>query len=221
MPKRLLPLVTGQIYHVFNHANRNDQLFTDENVIKHFLTILEYYRQHTPTVRLSYYQKWFKEHGESIRRDAKSKHDVSIISYAIMPNHFHLVIEQKIDGGISHFMSNIQNSFTRFYNTMSESRGHAFEGQYKAILIESEEQFLHLTRYVHLNPTTAGFLTLAELESSYLTSFPTYINNNHLHWIDKSRIIDSHRSSKQYHDFVRDNADYQKTLSQIKKLCLD
>ena len=126
-----------------------------------------------------------------------------------------------MDGGISHYMSNIQNSFTRFYNTLIGTRGHVFEGQYKAVLIESEEQFLHATRYVHLNPVTASLLSLVELENSYLTSFPTYINNNQLYWIDKSRILDTNRSSKQYHEFVRDNIDYQKTLSQIKKLCLD
>lgn len=138
-----------------------------------------------------------------------------------MPNHFHLVIEQKIDGGISHFMSNIQNSFTRFYNTLEEIRGHVFEGQYKAVLIDSDEQFLHVTRYIHLNPTTAGLLSLVELENSYLTSFPAYINNSNLYWIDKSRIIDNHRGSEQYRNFVGNNVDYQKTLSQIKKLCLD
>lgn len=221
MPKRHYPFVTGQIYHVFNHANRNDKLFTYENVIKHFLKILEYYRQHTPTVRLSYYQKWYKEHGENIQRDLISQHDTSVIAYGIMPNHFHLVLEQTMDRGISRYMSNIQNSFTRFYNTLEESRGHVFEGQFKAVLIESEEQLLHITRYVHLNPTTANLISFSELEHSIRTSFPSYINKSNLSWIDKSRIIDNSRSPKHYYDFVKDNADYQKTLSQIKKLSLD
>lgn len=179
MPKRRLPLVTGQIYHIFNHANHNDQLFSDEKVIKHFLTILEYYRQHTPTVRLSYYQKWFKEHGENIKRAKNTKYDVEVIAYAIMPNHFHLLLEQKIDGGISHFMSNIQNSFTRFYNTIYEIRGHVFEGQYKAILIETEEQLLHVSRYIHLNPITANILTFSELTNDKRTSLPAYLGKDY------------------------------------------
>lgn len=214
-------MVTGKIYHVFNHANRNDRLFSDENVTKHFLRIIEYYRQHTPSVRLSYYQKWHMEHGEKIQRDTNPKYDVSVIAYGIMPNHFHLIVEQKMERGISRYMSNIQNSFTRFYNTLEGSRGHVFEGQFKAVLIVTEEQLLHVTRYVHLNPTTANLISFSELEKNIRTSLPYYINKQSTGWIDKSRIIDKRRSPKQYYDFVKDNADYQKTLSQIKKLSLD
>jgi putative transposase len=72
-----------------------------------------------------------------------------------MPTHIHLVLRQLKDGGISKFMSNILNSYSRYFNIKHNRKGPLWEGRFRKVLVGSDEQLLHLTRYVHLNPVTA------------------------------------------------------------------
>ena len=76
---------------------------------------------------------------------------MEIICYCLMPNHLHLLLRQLMDGGISKFMSNFANSYTRYFNTKSKRKGPVFEGKFKAKRIETDEQLLHLSRHIHLN----------------------------------------------------------------------
>jgi putative transposase len=77
---------------------------------------------------------------------------VDILSYTLMDNHYHLVLEQLVDRGIEHFMHKLSTGYTKYFNARSTNRGVIFESRYKAVHIKTDEQFIHITRYVHLNP---------------------------------------------------------------------
>lgn len=72
-----------------------------------------------------------------------------------MPNHFHLLIKQTEQNGISEFVGKFSNSYTKYYNTKHNRVGALLQGQLKAVLIESGEQLIHVSRYIHLNPTSS------------------------------------------------------------------
>ncbi|MCK4968639.1 MAG: transposase [Candidatus Aenigmarchaeota archaeon] len=79
---------------------------------------------------------------------------VNIICWCLMPNHFHLVLEQLVDGGISLFMQKIGAGYTKYFNLKYERVGSLFQGTFKAIRIEEENYLLQLIRYFHLNPVS-------------------------------------------------------------------
>ncbi|MDO8579983.1 MAG: transposase, partial [Candidatus Omnitrophota bacterium] len=139
---------------------------------------------------------------------------VEIIAYCLMPTHIHLVLKQLKDNGISHFMRNIQNSYTHYFNERYKRKGPLWIGRFKNVLVESDSQLLHLTRYVHLNPSTAG-LTRNPLDwhSSYGEYLNPKTNDRLCHW---EELIDL--STSQYRAFVEERIDYQRELAFLKHL---
>lgn len=83
----------------------------------------------------------------------KSKPLAKILALCLMPNHFHLLLQQVREQGIALFIQRFSNSYTKYFNTKRERVGLLFQGKYKSVLIETDEQLLHLSRYIHLNPS--------------------------------------------------------------------
>ncbi len=142
---------------------------------------------------------------------------VNIIAYCLMPTHIHLILKQLTNNGISYFMSNILNGYTRFFNTKNKRKGPLWEGRFKNVQITSQEQLLHLTRYIHLNPTTASLVDSPKkwLYSSYLE----FLGKSDRNISDYKGIINM--SSKDYQDFTESYINEQKELAKIKKLVLE
>jgi len=77
---------------------------------------------------------------------------VAIIAWCLMPNHFHLFVQQLKEGGVSSFMHKLGTGYTTFINKKYERSGHVFQGRFRAKSIDKENYFLHISRYIHLNP---------------------------------------------------------------------
>jgi len=135
-----------------------------------------------------------------------------------MPTHIHLVLKQVVDNGISKFMAKVLNSYSRYFNCRHHRKGHLFEGKFKNVLVKDDEQMLHLTRYFHLNPTTAGLVK--KPEDWFHSSYSEYIGKNKEDSICDFKEIISIKPA-QYRKFVHDRIDYQKKLSLIKHLLID
>lgn len=138
-----------------------------------------------------------------------------------MPNHFHFLLKQKIDHGISNFISNFTNSYTKYFNTKYDRVGPLFQGLFKAVLVESEEQLIHLSRYIHLNPVTSSLVKPEDLQNYYWSSYPEYVDLLEDSLTNKHLILDFFPSIDKYKEFVLDQVDYAKKLEFIKHLILD
>ena len=140
-----------------------------------------------------------------------------------MPNHFHLLLKQIIDGGISKFMSNFTNRYTRYLNTKNDRNGPIFQGRFKAIRIETDEQLLHVCRYIHLNPYTSYVVkTFSNLEKYPYSSFPEYLGKTKREFCNKELILHHfNKDRKDYKKFVFNQANYQRELNKIKHLTLE
>ncbi len=77
---------------------------------------------------------------------------VEILAFALMPNHFHLMVRQLTEGGIVKFMQKLGTSTTMRFNKKNKRVGPLFQGRFKAVLVEEEAQLLYLPHYIHLNP---------------------------------------------------------------------
>jgi len=222
MPGRAIPLVTGEIYHVFNRGIDHRPTFLNKRAFQRAINTLEFYQFSSPPMRLSKFLILSsKEREKIICQLNKREKLVDFLAFCLMPNHFHFLIRQNADNGISKFMSNFQNSFTRYFNTGQGRVGPLFLDQFKAIRIESDEQLLHISRYIHLNPYSSFFVKkLEDLNRYPWSSFPEYLHDEEK--ICKKEIIFSFfRNRKDYKKFVFDQADYQRNLEKIKHLVLE
>ncbi|PIV08481.1 hypothetical protein COW38_03465 [Candidatus Collierbacteria bacterium CG17_big_fil_post_rev_8_21_14_2_50_45_7] len=221
MGKRIIKPYTGGIFHVFNRSINGEVIFDEAKSCDRMLTNIIYYRQTEQPVSLSYYLAWCAKNRSPM--SLKGKKLITLLSYCLMPTHFHFLISQNEEHGISEFMGNIQNSYTRYYNSVHERSGHLFQGQYKIVEITSDEQLLHVSRYIHLNPATARMISDESLEDYEFSSLYelTHKNSPH-HLADLTKIVGSNDKSISTHlKFIKDHADYQRKLKQIKNLLFD
>jgi putative transposase len=75
-----------------------------------------------------------------------------IFCYVLMPNHFHFVLKELADGGISKFFQKVLSGYTLYFNQKYKRMGTLFESRFKDKLIDSEQYFSHLVQYIHNNP---------------------------------------------------------------------
>lgn len=142
--------------------------------------------------------------------------------YSLMPNHFHFLLRQEINGGISKFLSQFLNSYTRYFNTKNDRVGQLFLDTFKNVLVEREEQLLHLSRYIHLNPFSSSIInSLEDLYKYEWSSLGEYIGRSEDSICEKEMILSSFRTKESYKKFVSDRADYQRELKQIENLIIE
>jgi len=77
---------------------------------------------------------------------------MELTSFCLMPNHFHLMVKEIEENGIARYMQRVLNSYTKYYNTKYNKSGHLFQGPYKIVHVENNDQLLYLSAYIHRNP---------------------------------------------------------------------
>lgn len=221
MSDRRTPLVTGEFYHIFNRGVARQPIFLSKYDYQQALLALSYYRFTKPPIRLSRFKNLsLVERGKLLKELKTTEKLVEIISYVFMPNHFHFLLKQTADNGISIFLSKLSNSYTKYFNTKHTRPGPLLQGIFKSVHIESDEQLLHLSRYIHLNPAATGVIREDELFSYPWSSLPNFIKGESpLVFLEP---VLAHFSSKEdYKKFVLDQVDHARRLEEIKHLTLE
>jgi len=225
MPGRKFPLVTNQIYHVFNRGVAHQPTFLDKRDYIRAVDSMAYYQNAKPFLKYAKFLKLSTQDREKFWEQFKNSENklIEIISYCFMPNHFHFLVKQLADGGISKFLSNFTNSYTRYFNTKNEREGPLFTGKFKSVRIETDEQLFHISRYIHLNPYTSYVIKkIEDLETYPYSSFPEYLEeNSFVRLCSKDIVVSTFSKRNAYRDFVFDNSDYQRQLDKIKHLVLE
>jgi len=215
MPSRKVPLVTGAYYHIYNRSQFSMPIFSLDVDAKAMLKTLIYYTLINPPRRLSYEKRYDAKNSEPLDYTNRL---VSVLAYCIMPNHFHLILKQEVDGGISAYMQRLTLSFVHYYNIKNNQKGHLFESGFKSVLIESENQLLHVSRYIHLNPSSAK---LVEDPLKYpFSSLQYYVHGGEKIPLFFDDIIKSN-GREHYRNFVYANLEYQQSLQSIKNQLID
>lgn len=219
--KRREILATGETYHVFNRSVGKEEIFIKGLELERALALLEFYR-FPQKLRFSFFKRLQKEIKQEYISGYKTLDAlVEIYSFALMPNHFHLLIKQTTDKGIEKFLSNFQNSFAKYYNTKYQRGGSLFQNSFKAKRLSSDEEFLHVSRYIHLNPVTSFLIEYDDLQTYPWTSYPYYLEKGKNDLISTNFIIDLVGSRLKYEKFVANQVDYQRKLYLIKHLILE
>lgn len=118
-------------------------------------------------------------------------------------------------------MRNFQHSYSKYFNLKNDRTGGLFQAMFKAVRIETDEQLIHVSRYIHLNPVSSMLIKIEKLEDYLWSSFKDYILDTNSVLISPVLILKYFKSKNKYKEFVFNQADYQKRLESIKHLTLD
>jgi len=212
-------LANNEIYHVFNRSIEQKPIFTDKRERDRALLTLDFYRFSKISTGLAQVLKLELERRNFFLSQLKEKGEklAEILSFCLMPNHYHLLLRQIQEGGIREFISNFGNSYTRYFNTKHKRVGPIFQGYFKSVRIEDEEQLIHVVRYVHLNPVVSYLVSQDDLEKYPYCSFQEYLGKKE-GFCNKNIVMDHFLSIDKFTNFTFDQVDYGRKLEAIKHL---
>ncbi len=202
------------MYHIFNRGVEKRPTFESAHDYQRYLLLMQFYERHHP------YQFSRLNHQERLEFITKKSGEpiVDIVCYCLMPNHYHLILKQLKDGGISEFFSKIADGYTKYFNIVYERVGPLFQGPFKAVHIEDNKQLLHLSRYIHINPAVSSLVKKAE--DYPWSSYREYLNRSG-GFCQKEIITGQFKLISQYQKFVNDYTDYQKKFRKIEHLVIE
>lgn len=214
MPSKYLVrnFTDGSIYHIFNRGVERRAIFQDDEDYHLFLYYVYIYL--TPLDRVL--RRYHDLPVRLLHKNVSERAD--LLAYCLMPNHFHLLVQQKEKGGVSQFMKQLANAYTRYFNQKYRRSGVLFESAFKAVHVPTDELLMHTSRYIHLNPVVAGLSREPEYPWS---SYKEYIDDAPLKLCHSQPVLELFPSVYAYKKFVHDQKDYAKKLHEIKHLTIE
>jgi REP-associated tyrosine transposase len=164
----------GAYYHVMNRGLSRRHIFLEDNGRQSFLDLLG---------------------------DLSGLWKIEIHAYCLLDNHYHLLVSTPQDG-LARAMRHLDGVYTQKFNRVHHRDGPLFRGRYKAILIDAEEYFLAVVRYIHNNPLVAGVVT--DIDRYRWSSHSGYLNKKQCpQWLDTRSVLSRFGDLKQYRQFMR------------------
>lgn len=224
MSRRKTPIITGQIYHIYNRGIAGQPIFTSVYDYRRFVELIKYYRYLSPNLRFSFYHRLAIDEKQNYLKEMKLKKTphIEIFAFCLMPNHYHFVVKELIENGISKFIGNLQNSYAKYFNTKNNRNGSLFTEMFKNVRVENDKQFIHLARYIHLNPLTSYIIKKPEELDNYpWSSFPIYLKDTGEDYIEKNNLLSQFKNINAFETFTKDQIDYQRKIHYILHLNLE
>jgi len=224
--QRKISLSTDNFYHIYNRGVDKRIIFLKDSHYSRFISLIDHYLKYDypySSLKKRLEQCNSPKAKQLVLSDLQShriKPPVEVISFCLMPNHYHLTLKQLTENGITQFLHRIGTAYSNFFN-MSENRtGRLFETKFKSVMVETEEQLIHLSRYQHLNPTKLNIKSPIGLLHYPWSSLPSYIGPKPLPFVNTQPILSLFHSSQSYFNFIlAEIGEYEPSL--IEHLAID
>jgi putative transposase len=142
-----------ELYHVLNRGVDKRDIFLDNRDRARFVHDLYEFNSHNPAGNA--YRRfpmmdvgrpsWEPTHRSPNRL-------VDIHGWVLMKNHYHLLLSECVEKGLSRFIQKLNGGYAKYFNERNKRQGALFQGKTKRIMIDSDGHFLHILHYIHLNP---------------------------------------------------------------------
>lgn len=145
-------------FHIYNRGTEKRVIFTDYVEYCRFVFLMWICQIGSPEINLT--RRNIIVAAEAILSGAKpdqkfytKEHEpfVALVAWNLLPNHFHFILVPLVKGGISKYMGNIANAYTKYFNARHWRNGRLFQGPYQSIAIRDPKYFYTLIRYINLN----------------------------------------------------------------------
>lgn len=200
-------------YHIFNRGVEKRNIFLDNQDYTIFLYYLFVYLTPLGEVLTKYPQLFTRLQVKNLSTE------IELISYCLMPNHFHLLLRQKSRDAISKLMKQLTNAYTFYFNQKYKRVGGLVQGRFKSVIVLTDELLVHISRYIHLNPMVAGLVE--NLETYQWSSYLDYTAKPSRLTCAKDVILSYFPSVNAHEEFVLNQVDYGKNLEKIKHLSVE
>jgi len=217
---RKIQFSKNHFYHIYNRGVEKRDIFGDDNDRWRFLQALYLFNDIEPSnnilwqVGRDYGRTTFKTIKVSLEKRER-KPLVRLMADCLMPNHYHLLIEEIRDGGISKFMHKFGTGYTNYFNEKNKRVGSLFQGEFKAVMIDDYDQLEYLLVYINvINPGqliepllkrdgARNINKIKKFAETYLWStHQEYLSKRNSVIIDKGILGEIFSSSKKYRDFI-------------------
>lgn len=224
MPSRniIKQYVEDGYYHIYNRGVEKRNIFIEEQDCAVFLHYLKLYL--SPIEEL----KQLNLPGLRVLKfiQLNLSQEVVLLVFALMPNHIHLLIKQRTVDGMVKLMKRLATGYVMYFNRKYKRVGSLFQNRYKAALIENDSYLLHLSRYIHLNPTK---IDNDKIDFKKFSSYPYYLGKKHASWVKPQEILSFFESAQKkdlkdthsYQSFVEDYVEDEDTIRMLDPLKLE
>lgn len=243
MPIRKEQFCPGNLYHLYNRGNSRREIFNTDKDRYRFLQALYISNNSNSNLGLTHLERSDKgctlSEIKEIFDANKTFYDPFVKVYAdcLMPNHFHLLAEEVKPGGIVRFMQRSGVSYGKYFTIKNDRPGSLFQGRFKAVLVESDEQLEYLIAYINvINPAQLVEPKLKENGISDFDKVFDFVNqynwSTHQEFMEKRNSILIERNdfikniffnTESYQEFIKDilQGRERKIWSKIDKLIFE
>ena len=183
-------------YHVYSRGVNKRKIFPNDDDYVVFLNLFKRYLANEGSV--DRYNRTYENLSDKI----------TLLAFCLMPNHFHLLIYQKHELGMTDLLHRVLTSYTIYFNKKYSRSGPLFQDIYKASRISSDEYLQHISRYIHLNPQ--------DWRRWDFSSLSYYLGEKNSKWLNPSRVLELFEDKEEYFKFTSDYLDYKISLDAIK-----
>jgi len=209
MATRKTGFADDEYYHLVNRGVGKKRSFNDRKDYARFLLLVLFCQSPTalnnPGFAVKDFLKTDKFHiSQDLTNQIIKERYVELVSFCLMPNHFHLLVKQTRKGGISKYMQRVQNAYTKYFNTKNKTTGHLFQGPFRAVWVEDNDQLLYLSAYIHKNPVELTGPQGKEYGYQW-SSLTDYLNKNR--WptslLKPEIILEQFNNKQEYQDWIK------------------
>jgi putative transposase len=198
-----------EYYHVFNRGMNKQVVFNNDIDRLRFLFLILVLQGEVIIKNVSRevrqrVQSSTLHINQDLMNDVLKNRTVGLVSFCLMPNHFHLIVKEIENGGIAKYMQRVLTAYTKYFNTKYEHSGHLFQGSYKSVWISDDKQLMHLSAYIHKNPRELKNWR-GKVDHYPWSSYRDYLNENRFgELLVTSVIMDRYKKDEHaYEKFVK------------------
>lgn len=205
--------VENGIYHIYNRGVEKRKIFMDEADCAVFLGYLKEYLS-PPKKPVLKIRPNDSVQGLALQRRLRPRKnytkEIELLAFCLIPNHFHLLLKQRKRDSIKNFIHSLLTRYTMYFNKRYDRVGTLYQDRFKAVMVSEEPYFLHLSRYIHLNPAEHT----KDLLGAY-SSYSYYLGKKKAEWVKPDLVLSYfNRAGK---DFLKGTNTYKSFVEKFKK----
>lgn len=206
-------------YHIYNRGVAKQEIFRDNQDYGVFLRFLKEYLLPLDHPDLRALHKLAPR-----RNPTNCSSDVKLLVYCLMPNHFHLLLKNVTEKGLEKFMRAVGTNYAMYFNKRYERVGPLYQGVYRAVQVETDEQLVYLSKYIHTNPKKLMDTRVRPLYEYSYSSYQNYLNQRHQGWLDTKEILSffsNHIPTLSYKSFIEETEATHLSVPDLSPLLLE
>lgn len=235
---RIKEFASDSYYHIYNRGVERRNIFQDKQDYGVFLSYIKMYLKpkddNLLTGIMASPSSSYKEK-EKARKALRIKNyadTVKLLAYCLLPNHFHFLVYQKEDRNIHAFMSSFGTRYSMYFNAKYKRVGPLFQDRYKAVRMVSDDQLVHVSRYIHVNPVHHGLATQGSFDSAQdkralrgweYSSYPEYLKERNTEWVKTEPVLSFFhpKGKNSYEAFIEGEIDEEHSAEVIHKATIE